>query len=434
MKKTTSVEKGLFTLSPQMMARPSVIIGGSGSGKTETALKTAYLEASINHADVIVIDAKGDDELAPRFVAAMRKAGKQRIKVFPVSSYYGWVGDTRALYNRLMAVQTFSEPYYENMSSLMLDLALNAPGGVPRSSDEFLQNLTLEHLKVRYRGLPEQRELDRIKPDDANGVYNRYRAFFRALRGKLDSGFTFDEADAVYIKLDTIAFAKEASSIGRYLIEELSHYITVRKLKGKRVLIIIDEVSALAIEHIANLSERLRSFGGAVMLACQSEEGLAKSQDERNRILKASHMLILHSCSSPEKLIERAGKHKTVNAGWSIRDQEGTGYGTLHMQDEYIIPSDDARRLDVGECFVIVQGAAYKVHVAPMKLDPASLADAQVYIEQQARSNDIAGQASTPSQEEANMLPTLSGEVNQSIVIQEYDDQQQSRLDEPDLL
>jgi len=434
MKKTTSVEKGLFTLSPQMMARPSVIIGGSGSGKTETALKTAYLEASINHADVIVIDAKGDDELAPRFVAAMRKAGKQRIKVFPVSSYYGWVGDTRALYNRLMAVQTFSEPYYENMSSLMLDLALNAPGGVPRSSDEFLQNLTLEHLKVRYRGLPEQRELDRIKPDDANGVYNRYRAFFRALRGKLDSGFTFDEADAVYIKLDTIAFAKEASSIGRYLIEELSHYITVRKLKGKRVLIIIDEVSALAIEHIANLSERLRSFGGAVMLACQSEEGLAKSQDERNRILKASHMLILHSCSSPEKLIERAGKHKTVNAGWSIRDQEGTGYGTLHMQDEYIIPSDDARRLDVGECFVIVQGAAYKVHVAPMKLDPASLADAQVYIEQQARSNDIAGQASTPSQEEANMLPTLSGEVNQPIVIQEYDDQQQSRLDEPDLL
>ena len=434
MKKTTSVEKGLFTLSPQMMARPSVIIGGSGSGKTETALKTAYLEASINHADVIVIDAKGDDELAPRFVAAMRKAGKQRIKVFPVSSYYGWVGDTRALYNRLMAVQTFSEPYYENMSSLMLDLALNAPGGVPRSSDEFLQNLTLEHLKVRYRGLPEQRELDRIKPDDANGVYNRYRAFFRALRGKLDSGFTFDEADAVYIKLDTIAFAKEASSIGRYLIEELSHYITVRKLKGKRVLIIIDEVSALAIEHIANLSERLRSFGGAVMLACQSEEGLAKSQDERNRILKASHMLILHSCSSPEKLIERAGKHKTVNAGWSIRDQEGTGYGTLHMQDEYIIPSDDARRLDVGECFVIVQGAAYKVHVAPMKLDPVSLADAQVYIEQQARSNDIAGQASTPSQEEANMLPTLSGEVNQPIVIQEYDDQQQSRLDEPDLL
>jgi hypothetical protein len=69
-----------------------------------------------------------------------------------------------------------------------------------------------------------------------------------------------------------------------------------------------------------------------------------------------------------------------------------------------------------------------------MELDPASLADAQAYIEQQARSNDVAGQAFTPSQEEANTLPTLSDEVNQSISIQEYDDQQQSRLDEPDLL
>ena len=69
-----------------------------------------------------------------------------------------------------------------------------------------------------------------------------------------------------------------------------------------------------------------------------------------------------------------------------------------------------------------------------MKLDPASLADAQVYIEQQAHSNDVAGQAFTPSQEESNTLPPLSDEVNQSIPIQEYDDQQQSRLDEPDLL
>jgi hypothetical protein len=69
-----------------------------------------------------------------------------------------------------------------------------------------------------------------------------------------------------------------------------------------------------------------------------------------------------------------------------------------------------------------------------MKLDPASLADAQAYIEQQARSNDVAGQASTPSQEKANTSPALYDEVNQSISLQEYDDQQQSRLDEPDLL
>jgi hypothetical protein len=431
MKKTKHIEKDWFTLSQEILARPSVVIGKSGFGKSESVIKTAYGDASINKTDIIYIDAKGDNKLVPRFVGAMLKAGKQRIKIFPTNSYYGWVGDARALYNRLMAVQIFSEPYYESMSAFMLDLALNTPGYTPRSSTELLNNLTLEQLKVRYRGFPEQDEIERIKPEDANGVLLRYRAFFRALHGKLDAGFTFDDADASYIKLDTVAFAKEADSIGRFIMEELSHYITVRKPSEKRVLVIIDEVSALAIEHIADLCERLRSFGAAVMLAAQSEEGLAKTPDERNRILKASNMLILHGCSDPEKLIERAGKHKTINAGWSIRDQEGTGYGTLHMQDEYIIQPDDARRLGVGECFVIMQGEAYKVHVAPVKLDDADLADAQEYLKEQGSGNDATEQAPTPSQEEEATTPTAPGNENQTEV---SDDQQQSGTNEPDLL
>ncbi len=412
MPNTSFLDHDWFFLPLPVISRPSVVIGEGGSGKTETLLKIASLGARIYGFDIIYIDAKGDDDLAARFVATMRKAGKQRIKLFPTSPYYGWTGDTRALYNRLMAVQTYSEPYYENMASMMLDLALHAPGYTPRSSNELLRNLTLDLLKIRYRGEPEQDELERIKPEDANGVYNRYRAFFRALHGKLDAGFIFDETDAAYIKLDTVAFAKEASSIGRYLVEELAHYVTVRKPRSRRVLIIIDEVSALAIEHIADLSERLRSFGGAVMLAAQSEEGLARTQDERTRILKTSHLLILHTSNAPERLIERAGKHKAVQTGWSMHGEEGTGYATVSMRDEYLIPPDDARRLGVGECFIICQGTGYKIHVAPVQLDAASLQEAQAYIEQEAR--DSQQQASTSPQAPA--------------------DQDQDEADAPDLL
>jgi hypothetical protein len=425
------VEKGWFTLPLEIITRPSVVIGEGGSGKTESLLKIAHLASIAYNMDIIYIDAKGDDDLAPRFVATMHKAGKQRIKLFPVTPYYGWVGDARALFNRLMAVQLYSEPYYENMSSLMLDLALHAPGYTPRSSQELLKNLTLEHLKLCYRGLPEQEEIDRIKPDDANGVYNRYRAFWRALHGKLDSGFTFDETDACYIKLDTVAFAKEAGSIGRYLIEDLAHYITVRKPRNKRVLIIIDEVSALAVENIANLSERLRSFGGAMMLACQSEEGLAKTIDERNRILKTSHMLILHTCNAPERLVERAGKHKEVNARWSMRGEEATDHATVSMEDQYLIPPDDARRLHVGEAFVIAQGAAYKVYVSAIQTPDADLADAEAYMQEQGRGNDATEQAPTPSQEEEAPTPTAPGNEHQTDV---QTDQEQSGPSDSDLL
>ena len=428
---TPFVIKKWFTLPEKVLARPSVIIGEGGSGKTETLLKIASMAATIYGYDIIFVDAKGDSVIAACFVAAMRQAGKQRIKVFPASPYYGWVGDARTLFNRLIAVQTYSEQYYEGMASLMLDLAVKAPGGPPRSSAQLLRNLTLEQLRLSYRGLPEQEELARIKAEDANGVYNRYRAFFHALDGKLDSGFTFDEVDAAYIQLDTVAFYKETSSIGRYLVEDIAHYITRRKPRSRKLLIIIDELSALAIENIANLSERLRSFGAAMMLTSQSEEGLAKTLDERNRILKTSHLLILHTCNAPERLIERAGRYKQVSTGWSMHNEEGTGYGTVHMTDEYIVPPDEARRLDVGECFVIVGGYGYKVRVAPIRIDDVSLREAQAFIEQETALS-ASTQATLYSSEHETQHLTFANDASQSS--QNDDNAQQSSYDAPDLL
>jgi hypothetical protein len=71
------LEKDWFTLPLKIVARPSVIIGEGGSGKTESLLKIAYLLAKMYGFDIIYVDAKGDDDLAPRFVDTMRKAGKQ---------------------------------------------------------------------------------------------------------------------------------------------------------------------------------------------------------------------------------------------------------------------------------------------------------------------------------------------------------------------
>src|SRR5260370_37019305 len=106
----------------------------------------------------------------------MQKARNREIKVSPASPYYEWVGDAGTLFNRLMAVQTYSEQYYEGIASLMLDLAVKVPGGPPRSSTQLLRNLTLEQLRLSYLSLPEQEELARIKAEDAYGVYNRHRA------------------------------------------------------------------------------------------------------------------------------------------------------------------------------------------------------------------------------------------------------------------
>ncbi len=390
----------------EILARPGVVIGEAGSGKTETLLRLAYLAAAIYHYDVVFLDAKGDRTTAARFVAAMRQAGKQRVKVFPFSPYYGWKGDADALFNRLMAVQTYSEEYYHNIARLLLSLALHVPGEPPRSSRELLENLTLDVLRVRYGGRYEASEIERVTGKDANGVYTRYRAFFSMLQGKLDRGFTFDETDAAYILLDGIAFREETGSIGRYLMEEIAHYIARRKPAAQKVLIIIDEVSALAIENIANLAERLRSFGGAMLLSSQSQQGLAKTQDERDRILGTAHTLILHTCNAPERLIERAGKHKQVHAGWSVRDQAGTGYGTMQLQDEYVVPPDHVRRLNVGEVYVIANGYGQQGRVAPLDVPPEAMRQALAFLDAEEASSHPQPPETTPAPEqEAEATP-----------------------------
>ena len=372
--------KNWLVLPSEILARPGVILGEAGSGKTETLLRIAYLAAKVYHYDIVFLDAKGDEATAARFVAAMWQAGKQRIKVFPHSPYYGWTGEADTLLNRLMAVQDYSETYYKNMASLLLSLALHAPGGPPRTSRALLDNLTLDRLRVLYRGTDQESEIGRITEKDANGVYNRYRAFFWMFKDKLDKGFTFDETEAAYVLLDTIAYREEAASIGRFMLEDIAHYVSRRKPAEQKVLIIIDEVSALAIENIANLAERLRSYGGPILLSSQSEQGIAKTPDERNRILGTAHTVFLHTCNAPERFIERAGKQKQVKAGWSVRNLAGTGYGTMQLQEEYLIPPDDVKRLETGEVYIIANGHGLKARIAPIAISPESQAEALAFL------------------------------------------------------
>jgi hypothetical protein len=382
------VLKHWLVLPAEIIARPGVIIGEAGSGKTETLLRIAYLAAKVYGYDVVFLDAKGDENTAARFVAAMQQAGKSRLNVFPHSAYYGWTGNADTLFNRLMAVQDYSETYYQNMASLMLSLALHVPGGPPRNSHAFLENLTLDRLRVLYRGTYQESEIERIAPKDANGVYNRYRAFFGMLKGQLDHGFTFDDTEATYILLDMIAYREEAASIGRYILEDIAHYVSRRKSSERKLLILIDEVSALAIPNIANLAERLRSYGGPMLLSSQSEQGIAKTPDERSRILGTAHTLILHTCNAPEHLIERAGKHKQVRTGWSVLNEAGTGYATMQLQEEYLIPPDEVRRLQTGEVFLIANGQSQKARIAPLIISLEQKAAAYAFLANEEAANE----------------------------------------------
>ena len=366
---------GSFTYPPEVLGRHLVVVGGSGTGKTETLLRLAYGAARVYGWRVIYLDAKGDYTTAARFFAAMQKAGLDRVALFPAQAYDGWRGGATAILNRLMAIEDYSEPYYKSMAKLLLGLAVNAPPAPPGSSDELLARLRLEELKQLYAGQPEAADLAEIKGSEARGAYHRYRGFFDSLAGKLDGGWAYEDVEAAYVLLDGLALKEEASSLGRYLLEDFAHYVARRKPANQHVLLIVDEFSALAGgADAANLFERVRSYGAAVIVSSQSYAGLGKGAD---RILDAAAGLIVHQCADPERLVARAGARKQLEMSIQLADSAPTGMGSGRMQETFRVRPDQARQLAPGECFIIAGGRAQKVRVARLEVPQAAVREAE---------------------------------------------------------
>jgi hypothetical protein len=368
-------ESWLVLPEPEL-SKHGVVIGGSGSGKTISLLRLAYLAATVYGYRVFYVDAKGDRDTAALFLATMRQAGRNP-RMFPREPLSGWRGDGNAQLNRLMSVEVFSEPYYRAVTKRVLSLVCGSPAGAPRNSREFFSRFD-----------DDLRDQTKLSPRDLGGVEMRYRAFFDALGGKLDAGWSWEDTDAAYILLDGLSLKEEAASLGRYLIEDFSHYATTRKKPG-RDLLIIDEYSALAQNgaDASNLVERLRSYGCAVVLSSQSYAGLGKPEDAE-RILDAANFLLLHRTAAPERLIARAGNAKNIQEQYQFGgdlDQQIYDRGRVSLLEEYTVHPDQARRLETGEAIMIAHGRYVKARIAAPPVVPAAeIQAARAWIEQPA--------------------------------------------------
>ncbi|NTU79261.1 MAG: hypothetical protein HGA45_07630 [Chloroflexales bacterium] len=373
-----------FTYPADSMARHGAVIGSSGMGKSETVLRLAYGARQTYGWKVFFVDCKGERGLQERFTETMRSAGAGRIGTFPQQSLSGWQGDGVALLNRLLAVLDYSEPYYKDLTKMLLNLALEAPIGPPRSSRELLERMVLARLRQLYEGRPEALEIDGLRPRDAAAAYNRYRAFFKALGSGLDGGddaWSFDTVDAGYILLDGLSLKDQTASFGRFIIEDFAHYAARRKPSAERVLLIIDEYPVIAYSGsgTASLFEMVRFHGASIVVTGQSYAGMGEGFD---RILGAAETLILHRCGDPDLLLPRAGQRLTFKrrVGFSERGigrgarEFATGAGFLSVDEELKIHPNDVKELPPGECYVIAGGRAQRVlvHRAPQLAPPSS--------------------------------------------------------------
>ncbi len=363
------VSRGRVYLPLERLAHHLLVAGATGSGKTETVLRIADSLAHTSDWTIVYLDAKGDRHTQQHFAGLMEAAGRQ-VTLFPQSRYDGWRGEPAEVAGRLLQLIDFADEgggaYYRDLAVSTIRHACDTPQGPPRSSTELLARLQRSALLgLHPPGSAAVAEIKALPADQLDGIRARYAAFFATVGETLDGRSSFEEVDCAYFLLDGLRLKWEAGYLARFLVEEFTQWAVARKPRPQRVLLIIDEFSAIAQagHGLVDIVERARGFGVAAILCPQLAEGMG-SPEAAARLIGSAQTILLHRMATPEQFVQAGGTRRTPLTTRQLDGDTFTGLGSARVEHEYRVDPNEVRRLEPGQCFAIGSGRALKLQIA----------------------------------------------------------------------
>jgi hypothetical protein len=372
-----------------------VVIGSTGTGKTTLLLRLwagfmaaglrGYAAGAANRPLLVVLDCKGgasSRKVADRTRRVLRDAGARSTAIWPdEASLSLWTLPPGQLVTTLLDLiehGTGGAAYYTDVMEAIVSLAVSAPCGPPVCSADFLARLDPGWLAASYAASGDGAAVTTIRSGKRGfeDVELRFRALWRRLGAGLDGGGSFGDADAWYCVLEGTAEGAVAEAQARALTDLLAHYA----VGGQReILLAVDEFSAVSRRlPIWRLYERARALGLAVQVSAQSWEGLADTDDERQRIAATAEGGIwLLRTPRPGPVSELAGTRAYVDTTRRFAGQGAwAGDGMSRTRLVPVLDADIVRQLDVGQAAYVYRGGVTYVQVKRLTGRQAALAAA----------------------------------------------------------
>ncbi|HEX3306066.1 MAG TPA: DUF87 domain-containing protein [Streptosporangiaceae bacterium] len=384
----------VLTLEPGACARHMVIVGSTGSGKTNLMIRlwagwfTATLQASRagngGRPLLVVLDCKGGRDArrkAERTRRLLYAAGARRVAIWPDEARLSmWdlpPQDLAVLLYQMIESGTGAAAYYADMLYACVVLAVTAPPGPPYNTASFLDRLDTKWLQHAWGDgrHPRQFEQARAAAKHLRDIQLRYSTLLDRLGPALDGPGRLDEADAWYFVLEGTREPSVAEAQAMAITELAARVATALDGEQRAMLLAADDYSAVSRRvPMSNLYERGRSLGIGVQVSAQSWQGLGANEDERYRIATTADggIFVLHT-PYPDPLVALAGKRRVLETAHKLVGNTWGDEGTTREQRAWVADPDLIRHLEVGQACYIHHGAATFVQVARPAASPLTL-------------------------------------------------------------
>ena len=384
----------VFTIPAAACTRHMVVVGATGSGKTNLMIRlwagwfTAALAAARagrgHRPLLVVLDCKGGRDArvkADRTRRLLYGAGARRVAVWPDEARLSlWdlpPNDLAVLLYQMIDSGTGAAAYYADILQAALTLAVMAPCGPPLSTAGFLDRLDARWLQTAWdpARYPAEAARARAAARQLPDIQLRYTTLLGRLGPALDGPGTLADADAWYCILEGTREPSVAQTQAMALTELTAHAATSLDAEPRAMLLAADDYSAVSGRvPLANLYERGRSLGIGVQVSAQSWQGLGATEDERYKIAGTADggIFVLHT-PYPEALTAAAGKRRVLETAHKLVGGAWGDEGTTREQRAWTADPDRIRRLEVGQACYIQRGAATFVQVARPRPSPLTL-------------------------------------------------------------